>query len=217
MGMTSAFITRGYSVHWPEWFVEKYSEFVNFDIDKRDNSPCGLISSKQELRPYSGDCGWGNLVTDIQKAIDWNYHYWKAAPFVLVFLHDCGGITRCQIEETAIKWSEPINWRITKGIDHSSCYGCSDADGYIYEYLFGIMVNIDGDDDDYFLCYAEKNNVSLVIDRNKSFKYVDSHRIIKHRVSSIPKDMEEAVRPWAFYSKEAAITSRIFKFFISLL
>ncbi len=31
------------------------------------------------------------------------------------------------IEKAAIKWSEPDDWRITKGVEHHYCYGCSDV------------------------------------------------------------------------------------------
>ena len=47
--------------------------------------------------------------------------------FVLVYLHECNGITRCQIDKDAIIFTEPVEWRKSDGVEHHYCYGCSDA------------------------------------------------------------------------------------------
>ena len=114
MGFRSTLTTFSYYGEWPQWFREKYTD--GFLV--QDHGP---LLSLFEHKKY----GWyKNLHEDIQRAIDWEY---RAYQFVLVYLHECGGITRCQIEKDAIKWSEPLTWRLTDGITHEYCYGCSDA------------------------------------------------------------------------------------------
>jgi hypothetical protein len=66
---------------------------------------------------------WETLHEDIQRAIDWGE--FLGLKFILVYLHECGGITRCQIEKDSIKWTEPETWRATEGVTHN--YGCSDG------------------------------------------------------------------------------------------
>lgn len=115
MGFRSTFVTQHYYVNWPSWFVEKYNVTVLFGFN---NS--GSISSAFECKHNET---WSNLHTDIQSAIDW-----KDFPdsFILIYLHECGGITRCQIEEKRIIWSEPKTWLIEESVTHYYCYGCSD-------------------------------------------------------------------------------------------
>jgi hypothetical protein len=116
MGFRSTFTTQDYAIQWPQWFRDKYAGAIWFTEDA-----CGPLSSVYEAKTYNA---WSDLHTDIQRAIDWG-----TAPkrFVLVYLHECGGITRCQIEKDAIKWSEPDEWRPTEGVEHDYCSGCSDA------------------------------------------------------------------------------------------
>lgn len=116
MGFRSTFTTQDYLIHWPQWFRDKYAGVIRFDEEG-----VGVLNSALQTKT---DTLWDDLPTDIQRAIDWS-----DAPenFVLVYLHECGGITRCQIERNTIKWSEPDGWRSTQGVEHSYCYGCSDA------------------------------------------------------------------------------------------
>jgi len=116
MGFRSTFTTSDYSIKWPEWFREKYSNTVSF----REND-IGALHSIFECKTYMT---WDELHTDIQKAIDWNEFN---SNFVLIYLHECGGITRCQIDKYAITFTEPADWRKSDGVEHSYCYGCSDA------------------------------------------------------------------------------------------
>ena len=115
MGFRSTFTTQHYCIDWPEWFREKYAGLIWFP------EVYGPLSSTKEGKV------WGvfkDLHTDIQAAINW-----ESFPlnFVLLYLHECGGITRCQIEKYAVKWSEPEGWRVTDGVVHDYCYGCSDV------------------------------------------------------------------------------------------
>ena len=122
MGFRSTFVTEQYNIHWPDWFVKKYEDSVWFHTDQK-----GAISSKFECKTYFS---WTDLVEHIQMAINW-----KKAPnlhrFVLVFLHECGGITRVQIEEKNIFYSVPAGWEeplYALPIGHEYCYGCSDVE-----------------------------------------------------------------------------------------
>lgn len=116
MGFRSTFTTEDFNIHWPEWFREKYANTVDFGRDG-----AGSLHSKGEAKTYSAS-GWADLPEDIRKAIDWN----EIDQFVLVYLHECGGITRVQIERDIVKWSEPTGWSQTDGVNHHYCYGCSD-------------------------------------------------------------------------------------------
>ena len=116
MGFRSVFITESWgSILWPDWFLEKYALWVN--DDKK-----GLIASRGEEKAPGK---WFDLPGDIQKALNWG-GLDTPHRLVLIFLHECGGITRCQISKGAILWSEPDGWRKTSGIEHSYCYNCSD-------------------------------------------------------------------------------------------
>lgn len=117
MGFHSSFITSDYPIAWPEWFRDKYQETVAFQ-----NKGIGALNSRRESKAV---CAWDSLHEDIQKAIDWGD--FCDVVFVVVYLHECGGITRCQIMRDSIKWSEPDAWTVTEGINHDHCYGCSDV------------------------------------------------------------------------------------------
>lgn len=116
MGFRSTFVSQDYDIDWPEWFVDKYKDTVHFTESKS-----GVICSKSEGKTYGV---FSELEIDIQNAIDWNSHN---IPFVIVWLHECGGITRVQIEQGEIKFSEPSEWAKTNGVGHNYCYGCSDV------------------------------------------------------------------------------------------
>lgn len=113
MGFRSTVISEVTDTIWPEWFVAKYEKYINI-------SDC--LSTKSEYKSYGEIIK--DLPEDIQQAINWEE---RRMAFIIAYLHECGGITRCQIEKDAIKWSEPLKWRNTKEIEHNYCYGCSDA------------------------------------------------------------------------------------------
>ena len=116
MGFRSTFTTQHCAIKWPQWFRDKYAGVIWFTDDGY-----GPLNSVREGKTYAE---LEELHTDIQRAIDWT----EAPPnFVLIYLHECGGITRCQIKKDSILWSEPDGWRATDGVEHSYCYGCSDA------------------------------------------------------------------------------------------
>ena len=115
MGFRSTFTTQDYAIDWPQWFRDKYAGAIWFTEEGT-----GPLHSVREAKTYMR---WAELHTDIQRAIDWSEWF---DSFVLVYLHECGCITRCEIEKDAIKWSEPVGWRATEGVEHSEYYGCSD-------------------------------------------------------------------------------------------
>ena len=123
MGFRSTFVTEDWGFDWPEWFVEKWSPHVNFI--NRSSGPSGSISSIGEGKTYGV---WESLPADIQRTLKEYPAPDYADRCVLVYLHECGGITRCEITPDSIGWSEPTGWKKTKGVEHSYCYGCSDID-----------------------------------------------------------------------------------------
>jgi len=116
MGFRSTFTTQHYAIDWPEWFVEKYEATIMFPPGN-----CGPISSKIECKTYST---WVDLDKDIHRAIDWDSF---PLDFVLVYLHECGGITRVQFDKAGVLYSEPDAWKETENITHDYCGACSDV------------------------------------------------------------------------------------------
>jgi len=113
MGFRSVFITEDIAISWPEWFVEKWSQYVHF------HEATGPISSKYELKTYNK---WKDLEEDVQKIIGGGF----TDKIIMVYLHECRGITRVEIYKDKILYSVPETWRVTQYIGHDECYGCSD-------------------------------------------------------------------------------------------
>jgi hypothetical protein len=104
----------------PAWFQEKYMT-GNFPMLRQsENLP---LSSANEVKAYFHT----NFDTDVQKAILEMGHDLRTIPFVFVWLHECGGITRVEIWEKNIFYSEPATWCREEWITHDYCYGCSEA------------------------------------------------------------------------------------------
>jgi hypothetical protein len=122
MGFRSAFVSEQLPVKWPEWFVDKYSRIIHFTIDNQ-----GCISSKKETKVYDDA-----INIDIQRAfIENNIKRKKEGlsaldKFILVYLHECGGITRVEITPYNIFYTEPLDYVKVDFITHDYCYGCSD-------------------------------------------------------------------------------------------
>lgn len=115
MGFRSTFITEhsDYGFKWPKWFVKKWSDSVN--IPEK-----GLIlSSKFEAKTYGL---WMDLETDLQRIVKRT----RLDRLVLVYVHECGGITRLEISPDKVRFSEPTKWKETEQVEHDYCYGCSD-------------------------------------------------------------------------------------------
>ena len=123
MGFRSTFVTNDSSWLWPDWFREKYASSVHFP------SKSGPIASMFEGKTYGI---YEDIPADIQRSLN-ETEVLNESEFgprdwclVLVFLHECGCITRCEIRSTSIRWNEPTGWFTTDGVEHNYCYGCSD-------------------------------------------------------------------------------------------
>jgi hypothetical protein len=129
MGFRTTITTEDLSgVKLPKWFVEKWKRYYNFGEHKRlfgnpyYRKDTLLISSKCEVKMYEGKDE--EIFTDIQKICKKK----NIDTFIAVMLHECGGITRVQIEKDKIRLSEPTGWEEVEEITHDYCYGCSDLD-----------------------------------------------------------------------------------------
>ncbi len=118
MGFRSTFSSSDYDIEWPDWFREKYYRFVNID---------SCLTSKWEVKLYFG--GAEDLTEDIQKVLTEQEEPWDDLEFILLFLHECDGCTRCHITPEYIRWSEPVEWIAVDENTHGYCYGCSDVKG----------------------------------------------------------------------------------------
>lgn len=113
MGFRSTFTTEDVGYTWPEWFRTKYAHY--------DVPVTGGFSSGCERKFYDKE-----FFEDTQKAIDWKAIK-PADNFVVILLHECGGVTRVEITEDTIAFTEPLDWAKVEFIQHSYCYGCSSA------------------------------------------------------------------------------------------
>lgn len=124
MGFRSTFVTDDPHLPFPPWFVEKWAPYVHFGEGN------GLpLASKCEAKIYQT---WYDLEADIgrvlaeQNKADIGQQMNPLGRVVLVWLHECGGITRAEISATGVRYSEPTGWAEEDHPTHSYCYGCSD-------------------------------------------------------------------------------------------
>jgi hypothetical protein len=116
MGFRSTFVTSefNYSPSFlPDWFTEKYAAWISF-------GKC--LSSTQEGKTYGV---FQDLDADLQKAIK---DAGQNDKIDLVFLHECGGITKFAISAEKIVVTEPAGWNKVDSVTHSYCYGCSEPE-----------------------------------------------------------------------------------------
>ena len=119
MGFRATFVIEDYNITWPAWFCEKYQEYVWFNSDNK-----GVFASKQEVKVVAS-LPFRDLVDDMQRAIQWEDEH-DDFSIRIVYLHECGGITRARITRDVIQYTEPIEWHETDGITHYYCMGCGD-------------------------------------------------------------------------------------------
>ncbi len=123
MGFRSTFVSDHYSVEIPEWFKEKYKEWLNCE-----QMP---LSSKWETKTYGT---FGEVCEDFQKVLqeckdeDMPTH-WDKYFVRFVWLHECGGVTVVKVNRNEIIYLEPTNWEKTEGVTHRYCYDCSEPKG----------------------------------------------------------------------------------------
>lgn len=111
MGFRSTFTTEQLLIKFPSWFIEKYESTINFDNF--------VISPKSECKTYGV---WRDLDVDLQEVIIEN----NIDKIVLVYLHECEGITKVIIKKDSITYLNPTEYKIVDGITHNYCYGCED-------------------------------------------------------------------------------------------
>ena len=119
MGFRSTFITEDkYTTTYPEWFREKWKEHLMFS----DNM---VIAPKYEIKFY----GTGyKIIEDIQKVLSEFGLAEKDGELsiLLVYLHDCDGITKLKIYKDRVVYSEPTGWKEVDDVTHDECDRCSE-------------------------------------------------------------------------------------------
>ena len=120
MGFRSNFITQSYvGVKIPQWFIDKYPDyFYQQSADDKKTFAIAQLYESKFYDKFSDD----ERILDIQKVLNQS----DLDKIILILLHECGGITRLQIEKNSIKANEPINWKEVTHVNHDYCYGCSD-------------------------------------------------------------------------------------------
>jgi len=124
MGFRSTLISENIDISWwPEWFKDKYSEIIGTE---------GVLRSKHEMKTYR----YEQLPNDIQKALmEANPKLLGMEGFTIIWLHECGGITKVQILADEIIAGDPSGWTtysqekdgcVSQDGGHNYCYGCSD-------------------------------------------------------------------------------------------
>jgi len=103
MGFSSTFVTdMGSTSPLPEWFVEKWQDWVYFRND--NHFP---LSSKTFATVHRN---WFFIEEDLQKAVAWDENP-HLASILLVYMHECGGVTRVEIHKDHIEYHDPLSWR----------------------------------------------------------------------------------------------------------
>ena len=75
---------------------------------------------------------WADLPADLSRLLrETERSYPVVGTFCLVFLHECGGVSKLRIWADGHQWSEPhaypSRWSEVEDVSHSYCCGCSDA------------------------------------------------------------------------------------------
>jgi hypothetical protein len=86
-------------VVWPGWFREKYADLLT------DGST--VLHTTRERKVYR----YADLPDDVRTAlaeIDWFGA--RDRPFVYIWLHECGGITRVQVNADGVRITSPDEW-----------------------------------------------------------------------------------------------------------
>jgi hypothetical protein len=133
MGFRSTMVSEDWDITWPDWFREKWTRLL------LGNPEAGRALLGVAVENKTGH--YSELPADVQRAlteVDWFHeHGDPGREFVYVWLHECGGITRVQVECQAILITTPTEWTQdwadgesewhNQDAGHSYCYGCSDA------------------------------------------------------------------------------------------
>lgn len=119
MGFRSNFITESYiGIEIPQWFLDKYP---NYSYSKNSEGKETFSIAQLWESKYYQVLEEDERILDIQKILkEVDFH-----AIVLILLHECGGITRVEIEQDKITSSEPTEWKQVTSVEHDYCYNCS--------------------------------------------------------------------------------------------
>ena len=96
MGAINYFVTNRSPHPLPEWFRDRWGQSLYLGGN---------------LCPKFGTKYWSNLEEDIQRALRESWTNGLEPLVTLVYLHECGNVTRVDISVNSIHYSEPIEWR----------------------------------------------------------------------------------------------------------
>lgn len=118
MGFRSTVMSEDYVIEWPKWFKKKYDYLVPTE---------GMLLLDHEIKPYLAE----EFGEDVQKALlETRPELLEGDGYTMIWLHECGGITKVQVMTDRILSGYPVGWKVEEGYfpqsRHSYCYGCSD-------------------------------------------------------------------------------------------
>lgn len=117
MGFRSTMISEApNAVNLPEWFTAKWHRALNFSDSLSDRHLTFPISTKYEKKRYMPE-----IEEDLQKVIKEDLDH-NDLQLVIIWLHECGGITRAEITKDSIVYSEPTKWKIVEDVTHNYCW-----------------------------------------------------------------------------------------------
>ena len=121
MGFRSTLISEHQDVTWPRWFREKHLWCVPDDASE-------VLRTGSELKAGARS----DFPEDVRRALaEQGWFEDHDDGFVFVWLHECGGVTRVQVNEDKVRITYPLGWGSWDGGSqdsiHHYCYGCSDA------------------------------------------------------------------------------------------
>ncbi len=102
------------SVELPDWFLEEWGKDIHC-FEAGDGTKAFPISGVCEMKR---GCPWSSLLEDLQKVIRGTI----LKDITVVFLHDCCGVTKVEIDWETIRFFED-SWKEVDYIPHEHCYG----------------------------------------------------------------------------------------------
>lgn len=100
MGYRTTFVSQDYYEDLPEWFVEKWKDYINFG-EHRNKKPSWPISSKWERKFYSGTDE--DLFLDVARILRENTDpVWAGYGIEFVLMHEDGEVTKVKVEKDKI-------------------------------------------------------------------------------------------------------------------
>lgn len=96
MGAINYFITNRAPRPMPEWFQARWGQSLHIGGN---------------LCPRIGNKYWTGLEEDIQRALRESWTQGTEPLVILIYLHECGNVTRVDITASRVRYSEPIEWK----------------------------------------------------------------------------------------------------------